>query len=62
LPFKCNLQRYSAAHVTDATNAARTMLMDLETLTWHAPTLAVGLYKLKSVYPQRFESAWVFNP
>lgn len=32
------------AHVTDATNAARTMLMDLETLTWHAPTLsALGI-------------------
>ena len=33
-----------AAHVTDVTNAARTMLMDLETLTWHAPTLsALGI-------------------
>lgn len=32
------------AHVTDVTNAARTMLMDLETLQWHAPTLdALGI-------------------
>jgi glycerol kinase len=27
------------AHVTDVTNASRTMLMDLETLDWHAPSL-----------------------
>jgi glycerol kinase len=26
-------------HVTDVTNASRTMLMDLETLDWHAPSL-----------------------
>jgi glycerol kinase len=26
-------------HVTDPTNASRTMLMDLETLDWHAPSL-----------------------
>jgi glycerol kinase len=26
-------------HVTDVTNASRTMLMDLETLEWHAPSL-----------------------
>lgn len=26
-------------HVTDCTNAARTMLMELTTLTWHEPTL-----------------------
>ncbi len=26
-------------HVTDATNASRTMLMDLETLDWHPPSL-----------------------
>ena len=28
-----------AVYVTDVTNAARTMLMDLHTLTWHEPTL-----------------------
>ncbi|HWJ51479.1 MAG TPA: glycerol kinase GlpK [Solirubrobacteraceae bacterium] len=27
------------AHVTDVTNASRTMLMDLETLDWHEPSL-----------------------
>src|SRR5438270_10963525 len=27
------------AHVTDVTNASRTMLMDLETLDWHQPSL-----------------------
>src|SRR3954447_14782852 len=26
-------------HVTDVTNASRTLLMDLETLDWHAPSL-----------------------
>jgi glycerol kinase len=26
-------------HVTDVTNASRTLLMDLETLTWHEPSL-----------------------
>ena len=29
-----------AVYVTDVTNAARTMLMDIHTLTWHQPTLA----------------------
>jgi len=28
-------------HVTDVTNASRTMLMDLETLDWHEPSLAL---------------------
>jgi glycerol kinase len=28
------------AHVTDVTNASRTNLMELSTLTWHAPTVA----------------------
>ncbi|GIM04542.1 hypothetical protein Vretimale_9090 [Volvox reticuliferus] len=28
------------SHVTDVTNASRTLLMDLETLDWHEPTLA----------------------
>jgi glycerol kinase len=26
-------------HVTDVTNASRTLLMDLETLDWHEPSL-----------------------
>lgn len=29
------------SHVTDCSNAARTMLMDLKTLEWHEPTLEV---------------------
>ncbi|XP_006852853.2 glycerol kinase [Amborella trichopoda] len=30
---------HKGVHVTDCSNASRTMLMDLATLTWHAPTL-----------------------
>jgi glycerol kinase len=34
----------SPVHVTDCTNAARTMLMELNTLKWHEPTLeALGI-------------------
>lgn len=28
-------------HLTDASNASRTNLMDLSTLSWHEPTLAL---------------------
>jgi glycerol kinase len=30
---------YGGVHVTDVTNASRTMLMDLESLEWHEPSL-----------------------
>jgi glycerol kinase len=33
------LWNLTGAHVTDVTNASRTLLMDLETLDWHPPSL-----------------------
>jgi glycerol kinase len=32
---------HGGVHMTDVTNASRTMLMDLETLDWHEPSLAL---------------------
>jgi glycerol kinase len=35
------LWNLTGEHVTDVTNASRTLLMDLETLDWHEPSLAL---------------------
>jgi len=47
-------------HATDATNASRTLLMDLETLDWHAPSLELmGIPR--ALLPQIRSSAEVYG-
>ncbi|HEY4428875.1 MAG TPA: glycerol kinase GlpK [Solirubrobacteraceae bacterium] len=47
-------------HATDATNASRTMLMDLETLEWHEPSLRLmGIPR--AVLPEIRSSSEVFG-
>jgi glycerol kinase len=47
-------------HVTDVTNAARTMLMHLRSATWHAPTCAALRIPL-SLLPPIVTNAEVFG-
>lgn len=47
-------------HVTDCTNAARTMLMDLKTLEWHEPTLE-SLRIPRSILPRIISNAEVIG-
>ncbi len=49
------------AHVTDVTNAGRTMLMDLQTLDWSEPLLeAIGIPRnmLPQIVPSLDQKAW----
>ena len=39
LPILCVQALADGVFLTDATNASRTGLMDLQSLSWHAPTL-----------------------
>jgi glycerol kinase len=48
------------AHVTDVTNASRTMLMDLETLDWHAPSLEL-MGVPRSMLPEIGSSSEVYG-
>src|SRR5277367_2896934 len=47
-------------HVTDVTNASRTMLMDLETLDWHAPSLEL-MGVPRSMLPEIRSSSEVYG-
>ena len=47
-------------HATDPTNASRTMLMDLETLDWHAPSLEL-MGVPRGLLPQIRSSAEVYG-
>ena len=45
-------------HITDVTNASRTMMMDLASCEWHAPTIeALGVGVAKGGLPQITSSA-----
>jgi len=49
-----------AVHATDVTNASRTMLMDLETLDWHEPSLEL-MRVPRSILPEIRSSAEHFG-
>ena len=54
----------NGAHVTDATNASRTMLMDLETLKWDKETLAILNIPeniLPEIVPSIDKNSWGFS-
>ena len=48
-------------HATDVTNASRTMLMDLETLDWHQPSLEL-MGVPRSMLPEIRSSSEVYGP
>nr|ABK25673.1 unknown [Picea sitchensis] len=52
--------KVQGSHVTDCSNAARTMLMDLKTLNWHASTLEI-LKIPPTILPQIISNAEVIG-